>query len=152
MWWLVLKKTHIFRRVIRRPIDVVIIDWTWISTSAAINLSLSDSPTNPFKILELPNPSHDVPELHRIRRSPDLEAPKLWKGSSGNALSPSLPAFPLPARWCPPTVDPPPWVCSAPPSPPPPPPPFPFIWFLWSFFTYGIIARKRCLRLVFSQP
>ena len=40
-------------------------------------------PTNPFPILELQSPSHDVPELHKIRWSPDLEALNLWKGSSG---------------------------------------------------------------------
>ena len=34
-------------------------------------------PTNPFTILELQNPSHDIPELHKIRRSPDREALKL---------------------------------------------------------------------------
>ena len=36
-------------------------------------------PTNPFKALELQNPLHDVLELHKIRRSPDVEALKLWK-------------------------------------------------------------------------
>ena len=45
-------------------------------------------PTNPFTILELQNPSHDIPELHKIRWSPDLEALKLWKGSSGIILKP----------------------------------------------------------------
>ena len=39
-------------------------------------------PTRPFTISELKNPSHDVPQLHKIRRSPDREALKLWKGSS----------------------------------------------------------------------
>ena len=34
-------------------------------------------PTNPFTILEHQNPSHDVPELHKIRRSPDLKALKV---------------------------------------------------------------------------
>lgn len=33
--------------------------------------------------LELQNPSLDVPELHKICRSPDLEALKLYKGRSG---------------------------------------------------------------------
>ena len=42
-------------------------------------------PTNPFTISKLQNSSHDVPELHKIRRSPDLEALKLGKGSSGIA-------------------------------------------------------------------
>ena len=41
-------------------------------------------PTNFFTTLELQNPSHDVSELHKIRQSPDLEALKLWKGSSGS--------------------------------------------------------------------
>ena len=40
-------------------------------------------PTSPFTILKLQNPWLDVPELHKIRRSPDLDALKLWKGSSG---------------------------------------------------------------------
>ena len=31
-------------------------------------------PTNPFAILELQNPSHDIPAPKKIRRSPDLEA------------------------------------------------------------------------------
>ena len=40
-------------------------------------------PTDLFTILELKSPSHDVPELPKIRRSPDREALKLWKGPSG---------------------------------------------------------------------
>ena len=43
-------------------------------------------PTNPFTILELLHPSHDVSELHKIRRSPDLEALQLWKSTSGSAV------------------------------------------------------------------
>ena len=39
-------------------------------------------PTDPFTILELPNPSHDVSELHKIRRSTDFEALESGKGSS----------------------------------------------------------------------
>ena len=42
-------------------------------------------PTNPFTTLKHQNPSHDFPEQHKIRRSPDLEDQKLWKGSSGAA-------------------------------------------------------------------
>ena len=42
-------------------------------------------PTSPFTILKLENPSHDVPELHKIRRSTDLEPLKLGKCSSGGA-------------------------------------------------------------------
>ena len=34
-------------------------------------------PTNSFTILELQNPSYDVSERHKIRRSPDHEALKL---------------------------------------------------------------------------
>ena len=30
--------------------------------------------TDPFTNLELQNPSHDVPELHKICQSPDLKA------------------------------------------------------------------------------
>ena len=40
-------------------------------------------PMSPFTISELWNPSHDVLELHKIRRSTDFEAVKLWKVSSG---------------------------------------------------------------------
>ena len=44
---------------------------------------INQFPTDPFTILELQNPSHDVPELRKSRRSPDLEALKLRKGWSG---------------------------------------------------------------------
>ena len=47
-------------------------------------------PTNPFTILELQNPWHDVPQLHKMRRSPDLQALKLWKGSSGSSSDSNL--------------------------------------------------------------
>ena len=40
-------------------------------------------PTDPFTILEFQNPSKDVPEVHKIRQSPDREALKLWKDRSG---------------------------------------------------------------------
>ena len=47
------------------------------------NLSLKSlSPTRPVPILELLNPLHDVPELHKIRRLKGFKAPILWKGSS----------------------------------------------------------------------
>ena len=39
--------------------------------------------TNLFIISKLQSPSLDVPKLNKIRWSPDLEALKLWKGSSG---------------------------------------------------------------------
>ena len=45
-----------------------------------------NGPTRPFTILELRNPSPDVPELHEIRRYPDLEALKLRKGWSGESM------------------------------------------------------------------
>ena len=45
----------------------------------------NNNPTNPFTVLELQNPSNDGSELHKIWRSPDLQALKLWKGSSGKA-------------------------------------------------------------------
>ena len=35
-------------------------------------------PNDPFTILELQNPSHDIRELHKFRRSPDFEAQNLW--------------------------------------------------------------------------
>ena len=44
------------------------------------------SPTNPFTILELLNPSSGVPELYKIRRSTDLKAFTLGKGSSGRQV------------------------------------------------------------------
>ena len=44
----------------------------------------SKCPTNPFTILELWNPSHDVPELHKIGRPTDFETLKLGKSSSGD--------------------------------------------------------------------
>ena len=34
-------------------------------------------PTDPFTVLELQNPSQDVPELHKIIRSPECKALKL---------------------------------------------------------------------------
>ena len=33
--------------------------------------------TDPITVLELQNPSDDIPELHKIHRSPDCKAPKL---------------------------------------------------------------------------
>ena len=41
-------------------------------------------PTDPFTTSVLQTPRHDVSEIHKIRRSPDLEALKLWKDQSGN--------------------------------------------------------------------
>ena len=43
----------------------------------------SKFPTDPFTTLELQNQSRNVSQLHKIRRSPDLEAQKFWKGRSG---------------------------------------------------------------------
>ena len=40
-------------------------------------------PTDPFTGSELQNPSHDVLEIHIVRRSPVREALKLRKGRSG---------------------------------------------------------------------
>ena len=42
-----------------------------------------DGPTDPFTNLELQNPSYDVPELHKTRRSSNSEALKLWKAGRG---------------------------------------------------------------------
>ena len=50
-----------------------------------VKCSVGD-PTHPFAISELRNPSCDVPQLHKIRQSPDREAQKLWKCSVGVAL------------------------------------------------------------------
>ena len=44
---------------------------------------LSKYPTDPLTILKLQNPLHDVPELHKILRTTDVEAPKVRKGRSG---------------------------------------------------------------------
>ena len=41
------------------------------------------NPASSSAILELLNPSHDVPDLHEIRRYPDFEALRLGEGSSG---------------------------------------------------------------------
>ena len=44
-------------------------------------------PDFPFTTFEPYNSSHDVPELvHKIRRSPNLEALKLCKGQSGRII------------------------------------------------------------------
>ena len=40
-------------------------------------------PTDTYTTLKLQNPLHDIPELHNLRRSPDLEALKLRKSRSG---------------------------------------------------------------------
>ena len=42
-------------------------------------------PTDPLTKLELHNPLHEVPELHKILRYPDLGALKLGKGQSGSS-------------------------------------------------------------------
>ena len=47
------------------------------------------SPTDPFTILMLQNPSHDVPELHKFHQSLDLEALKLGKCRQGNMCTQS---------------------------------------------------------------
>ena len=44
---------------------------------------LCSCPTETFTNQELQNPTHDVAVLNKTRRSPDLEALKLWKGRSG---------------------------------------------------------------------
>ena len=53
----------------------------------ACTINVTRYPTSPFTILELWNTSHDVPELLKIRRSADIKALKLEKGSSGNRFS-----------------------------------------------------------------
>ena len=42
--------------------------------------------TDPFTTLELQNPSHEVIEQRKIRRSPDFQALKLGKDRSGGKL------------------------------------------------------------------
>ena len=49
-------------------------------------IDLIENLTSPFAILEIYNPSHDVPEVHKIRRSTDFKALKLLKRSSGSPL------------------------------------------------------------------
>ena len=56
----------------------------------ANQLTLGLYPADSSTTVELQNLSCDVPELHKIRSSPDLEALKLWKGRSGQKDS---------ARW-----------------------------------------------------
>ena len=43
-------------------------------------------PSIPFTTYELRNPSHDAPELHKIRCFPDAEALKLWESPSGREI------------------------------------------------------------------
>ena len=51
-------------------------------------IHLPGNPTDPSIILEPQNPSIDVSVLHKIRRSPDLEAQKsLWKGWLGTDIT-----------------------------------------------------------------
>ena len=52
----------------------------------AISRRLRKDPTDLFTILELQYLSHDVPELHKIRRSPDRKALEMWKGQSGKVI------------------------------------------------------------------
>ena len=42
-------------------------------------------PTIPFTTVELYNPSHDVPEVHKTLRSLDVQALKLSKGRPGHS-------------------------------------------------------------------
>ena len=51
---------------------------------AARAASCRSYPTNPVKILDLQNPTYDVPELHKIPRSYNNQALKLWKGPLGS--------------------------------------------------------------------
>ena len=48
-----------------------------------LELLLGSILTDPSTTFELQNPSHDIPDPHEIRRSPDVETLKLWKGRSG---------------------------------------------------------------------
>ena len=43
------------------------------------------SPTDPFTIVELQNPSLDVPELLKIRRSPEKRGSEIVKGPVGSS-------------------------------------------------------------------
>ena len=90
---------------------IPLILWQASRHSTLSNLPIHNSgarrstfPTSPSTISELQNPLHYIPELHKIRRSPDLEALKLWKGLSGSfsdleaSVKPSglePPSFPL---------------------------------------------------------
>ena len=78
----------VFRQKVRLTIVYVrffLKQWGFfcISTHRTYVHSACNKPTVRFTILELSNRSHDVPELHKIRRSADFEALVLWKGSSG---------------------------------------------------------------------
>ena len=49
-------------------------------------------PIDPFSTLELQNPSPNVPELHEIRRSPDLDFRFLRRTTTGSFLQNTLPS------------------------------------------------------------
>ena len=55
-------------------------------------------PTDIFLTLDPHYPFHDVAEQHKICRSPDLEALKLWKGRSGGT-APYVVVVPLSCQW-----------------------------------------------------
>ena len=57
------------------------------STPFSFFVHLNDYPTDPFTISVLQNPSHDDPELHKIRWSPDRGALILWKSRSGSVIA-----------------------------------------------------------------
>ena len=50
-------------------------------------LKAATDPTNLFPILKLQNSSHNVSELHKIRRSPDLKGTKIVEGFVGKKCS-----------------------------------------------------------------
>ena len=64
---------------------------TWCKNKATLDQTLPTmfafaryNPAGPFATFKLQNPSRDVPELHKICRSPDLNASKLRKGRPGS--------------------------------------------------------------------
>ena len=63
---------------------LIVSSWCTKQLSLAKDWMAGLYPTSPFTILELQNPLHDVPNLHKTRRSADFEDLKLWKVSSGN--------------------------------------------------------------------
>ena len=64
--------------------------WTLFCTFMQHFLNLGTfsffSPDRPLHILEPENPSIAVSDLHKLCVSPDLWAPKLWKGRSGSLV------------------------------------------------------------------
>ena len=86
-----LKKWNVCLLKLYLRIFGIVIVWNWILSAimwlnkvkCRTRLSTYHSPTDLFTTFKLQNPPHGVPELHKILRSPDFEALKLWKDRAG---------------------------------------------------------------------